>query len=816
MNSSWSEAWARQRAQQRCVAFVRANEVDAAHGASQPKNHYPLSLNIHKRSFVMIFRHRLTALAVASLGTSLALAQTAEPQTMRQITVTGSTIDDRFGDSAREPASVVNLSGRQIEAQHVDNMVQVLKAVPGVTVDYSGGDDLKIKFRGVENQRYMGEKPGVAIVIDGVPVFERTGKVNVNLDNIESIKVIKGGASYLFGEDALSGAVIITTKRGATNKGIVAEADAGAYGYRRELARFGFASDTLSGHVQVSGRSADDYHFQSNYKSEAATGNLRWLVTPRSDLTLGLEQENRFRDKHGTVTGVRQAEEDPTGIQGRDYARHFDVALQRANLTYSNDLSDKTNLLALAYQYTDHTEFWSAPQRFSATGAAVTAPDAYTTLNDYAQTQRGVKTELRTSNGALALMGGAEAKRNSYLNLTSAKLSYRNSPFGATTPEGMVMGDDATTESVQALYGEAKWSPVSDWTITGNARGDRINLDYHAKAVAGTNNLPIDQSKTFHANSYRLGVAWTGLKNSTVYASVSTGFRAPTVDQLYRGSQSPSTSVANNPDLKPEQATSYELGLRKAFSLGTRDAQLEAAVFQIDRKDFILDTNGQYSSANAANVARYENIGGTRSRGFELSVKSSFTEAFTWDMAYTYLNSYFTQYNKFLLALGNPRGTLLGASATCKQTSAAFSWNNCYSFAAYNNTGNQVPRVPPHALNLRSAYKLNTNWRFGAELDYRATAWADEINQEKWPGRTVFNATVDYSRKVNFMGNANLSAFLRLDNAFAQKYYLIARGTNDSQSYATAFKYDGVYNAQDMSITTDPGRVWRAGLALRF
>lgn len=53
------------------------------------------------------------------------------------------------------------------------------------------------------------------IVIDGVPVFERTGKVNIDLDNIESIKVIKGGSLYLFGEDALSGAVIITTKRGA-------------------------------------------------------------------------------------------------------------------------------------------------------------------------------------------------------------------------------------------------------------------------------------------------------------------------------------------------------------------------------------------------------------------------------------------------------------------------------------------------------------------------------------------------------------------------------------------------------------------------
>ena len=97
-----------------------------------------------------------------------------------------------------------------------------------------------------------------------------------------------------------------------------------------------------------------------------------------------------------------------------------------------------------------------------------------------------------------------------------------------------------------------------------------------------------------------------------------------------------------------------------------------------------------------------------------------------------------------------------------------------------------------------------------------ATAWADEINQERWPGRTVANLMIEYSRKVDAMGGARLSAFVRLDNAFQQRYFTIARGTNDSQSYATNFRYDGQYNSEDMSITVDPGRVWRAGIALRF
>ncbi len=754
--------------------------------------------------------HRLACMAWLLAG-SAATAQTAalpSDKPPQRVLVTGSAIDDRFGENAREPSSTTTISGRKLEAEHAENLIQVLKAIPGVTIDNSGGDELKIKFRGVENQRYMGEKPGVAIVIDGVPVFERTGKVNINLDNIQSIRVVKGGASYLFGEDALSGAVVITTKRGTGHGGVALELDRGAYGYRRMLGRVGLESEAFTAHVQASRRESDDYHFQSNYRAQAATGNLRWMLGKGSDLTLGLEREKRFRDKHGTVTGVTQALQDPRGTLGRDFARHFDVDLQRTNLTYANDLTDTSNLLAVIYQYTDHTVFWSSPQRFSATGAAVTATDAYTTLNDYHQRQRGAKLEWRSTLGSLGLLGGLELKRNRYDNLTTAKVGYRNSPSGAVTPEGMVMGDDSTTEAGHAAYAEVKWSPVAQWTGTANLRLDHIALDYDALPVA------LAESKSFSSASTRLGVAWTPQRETSVFANVSTGFRIPTVDQLYRGSQSPTSSVANNPDLKPERAVNLEFGARQLFDLLGQPASVEGAVFQIDRKRFILDTNGQYGNGNSANIGRYENIGGARSRGLELSLHTQPLASVSFDLAYTWLDSFFTQYEKFNLALGNPRGVLVGSSPACPAVNP--NWNNCYKMVSYNNTGRDLPRVPHHTANARVNWQPLAGLRLFAEADYRSTAWADEINQEKWPGRTVANLMLEYSRKVEALGGARLTAFVRVDNAFKQRHFTIARGTNDSQSYATNFRYDGQYNSEDMSITVDPGRVWRAGVALRF
>src|SRR5512134_3692875 len=181
------------------------------------------------------------ALSMVALATSQAVY--ADGNMLQEVTVTSTTIDDRFDSKRGEPSNINNISGKKVDDEHGKNLVEILESIPGVTAEVQSGDSVKIMLRGVEAQRYMGEKPGVAIVIDGVPVQERTGRANIDLDNIESIKVIKGGASYLFGDDGLAGAVIITTKRGAKYKGVTVAADQGAWGYNRQLARAGFAGN---------------------------------------------------------------------------------------------------------------------------------------------------------------------------------------------------------------------------------------------------------------------------------------------------------------------------------------------------------------------------------------------------------------------------------------------------------------------------------------------------------------------------------------------------------------------------------------------
>lgn len=752
------------------------------------------------------FRIRPIA-ALLALPASIACAQEA---VFDQVVVTSTTIDDRFTGKRGEPTSVHEIGGDAVDKQRPENMIELLRSIPGVTADLSSGDEIKIKLRGIENQRYMGEKPGVAIVIDGVPVFERTGKVNIDLDNIESIKVIKSGASYLFGDDALSGAVIITTKRGEKYKGVTVATDIGAWGYQRQLARVGFAGDWGSGHLQATRRAADDYYWQSSYETDNIDGNLRFYLTGTSDLTFGFEKSDRFKDKHGSVKGATQARLDPRGEIGRDFTRMYGVDLQKLNLTYANDLTPNSNLLATLYEYRDQTAYWSSPQRVAANGQSISdsspgAQELYTTLNDYDQVQRGFKAEWRANAGNTGWLGGLDLRRNTYRNNNSAKVDYCTrvdfappytcAPANLVTA-GTVLADNRTDEAVNALYGEFKFIPAPRWTLTLNGRHDNIRLDFSS----GTTNeiaAPFKRNKSFNVASWRTGANYAVDRGLDLFGNLSSSFRAPTADQLYNGSLSPTGGkTLNNENLKPEKALNLEFGLRARTALGGVATDIEAAVFQIDRKDFILATSGQYSTSTAGAPQMYDNIGGVRNRGFELSFRTDRKRTFTFDAAYSYIRAKFTDYDNFGLTLGNP-------------------YIPAPTIVAYNNTGNEVPRVPRHQLNLTFGWQPNDAFRLALEADTRSWSWADEINQEKWAGRTLFNLAAHYDiREAGFMG-AKWSLFARVNNLFDKRYWSAARGTNDASHYLTG-AYDGVYNQEDLSIVAGKPRNWMAGVAATF
>ncbi|MDD4978690.1 MAG: TonB-dependent receptor [Gallionella sp.] len=738
---------------------------------------------------------------------TLAISQSAyaTDDMLQEVQVTSTTIDDRFDSKRGEASNVGNISGQQVDDAHGKNIIDVLEAIPGVTAELQSGDSVKIMLRGVEAQRYMGEKPGVAIVIDGVPVNERNGRVNIDLDNIDSIKVIKGGASYLFGEDALSGAVIITTKRGAKMVGVTASVEKGSFNYNKNLARVGFAQGNWLGHVQTSTAYADDFCDQCNYYRHYLNGKLQYLIDETSDLSFGFEQAARNKDSHGTVTGVTNAAIDPQSFGGgKDYARMYDVNLGKLNLNYNKELGVDSNLMIAVYQYTDHTAYKSNPSGTlrTATGAPLNGTaaasnmalfkDVYANSIDGNQVQQGLKSEWRKGGEVVGLMAGLDLRTDTDRSRTTTLVTYSASgapisvPTAATTAGG-VSADNTTSTNTKGLYGELKWQASTPLTLTLNTRYDEIKAGYLSFLPPAPGKIA-GGDKTFRVWSERLGGNYMLSPKHEVYSNLSTGFRVPTATQLYGSTITPTGAVLSNPNLTPERAFNQEIGLRSKGELLGIELDTDVAIYQIDRKNFILNTGGQYQTTPAlAGIEQYQNIGGVRNRGAEVAIKTDAKQTWSGDIAYTYLNAVFTRNDSYWMAMG-PRGTPLPSKL-------------------YNNTGNIVPRSPKHKINLSSRYRATEAWSFTAEVNAQSGIFADEVNVVWVGGRSVANLATNYEIKSS--GGNKISLFARVDNIFNRFYYTTIRGGSDSNG-------DGVYNANDPSITVNGGRVWTAGLTVKF
>ena len=548
-----------------------------------------------------------------------ALAINATASDLGTIQVESSTIDDKFDTKKFNVSSTATMSGKEVESFHAENIADVLNTIPGVTVRKNEGDSNKIHIRGVATEMYMGERPGVAIVIDGVPVQERGGSVNIDVDNIKSIKVIKGGASYLYGNDALAGAIIITTKRPKNKNEGFATTEQGSHGYQKYLASYNIGKENFAANVQASYKKSDGYWEDSDYWTKSVNGKFQYYIDDSSDVTFGADKTLRYENDTGSLThttydtGVytNQVDDNPKSVGEVGYSTKYDIDLEKYFVTYSNDLTDNSNLMTQLYKYTDTTKNESGA--FPSSGSGPSDDHLY---DAYAKTnQLGLKSEYRLKGKVLAGMLGVDIARNEEDKNTVDRVNttYRFKTYTV----GTVRSDTNSKEAINALYGEMKYKVSKEIVTTVNARYDHMGYDLK-------NNLTSDTyDKKFNEMSYRVGATYELADKQVLFAGVSTGFRVPTLSQLYAGQilTSSRNTYADNSNINTENTINYEIGLRQKTDL----LSYEVSLFQLDRKDVILKDAGNYvTDANTtANPTTYGNWADIQNRGLELSVSSN-------------------------------------------------------------------------------------------------------------------------------------------------------------------------------------------------
>lgn len=90
------------------------------------------------------------------------------------------------------------------------DLSEVLSFTSGTFVSSGSKNEFRLKIRGFSGQR-------IVLLYDGIPIYEPYGNSfdlkTLPAENIESLKVVKGASSVLYGPNALGGVVNIITKR---------------------------------------------------------------------------------------------------------------------------------------------------------------------------------------------------------------------------------------------------------------------------------------------------------------------------------------------------------------------------------------------------------------------------------------------------------------------------------------------------------------------------------------------------------------------------------------------------------------------------
>ena len=109
--------------------------------------------------------------------------------------------------------SAIIISRQEIERSKAQTVTDLLSEVPGIFIKSYGaaGAQQSISIRGSESNQVM-------ILVDGVAVTDaQSGTAQVTatpLQTVERIEILKGGASAVFGSNALAGVINIVTRRG--------------------------------------------------------------------------------------------------------------------------------------------------------------------------------------------------------------------------------------------------------------------------------------------------------------------------------------------------------------------------------------------------------------------------------------------------------------------------------------------------------------------------------------------------------------------------------------------------------------------------
>jgi vitamin B12 transporter len=453
-------------------------------------------------------------------------------QTNAQDSIKTKQLDDVVVTATKYPVKlsetgkvVTIVSHEQIERSGGKSLSQILNEQTGIIVNGANsnpGKDKSVFLRGASNDYTL-------ILLDGIPINDPSGSggaVDLRLfpvEQIDHIEILKGSQSTLYGSDAIAGVInIISRKPG--NKAIGFNGGAGYGSY-----------NTFNGNAGVNGHtSIVDYNINYSYTN---------------------------------TDGISEAV-DTTGKAGFDkdgYKRHS----FQSNLTFH---AGKNLKISPYYRYSFYNGDFDAD-------AFTDGKNSFTSLLN----NTGAIATFTLPKGTITANYGYSFSKRKYVS------DFGTSFFRGQFNSGELYWLNELTHNVKFLAGvNYQTYRLLDTSLIKKNPQTSIVSPYLSLYLHGFEGFNVELGGRYNHHSefgdrltYNLSTSYLINSQTKLFASLSSGFKAPTITDLFGP-----TFYGSNPDLKPESSINVEGGIQLAAL--DKKVQVTATGFYRDIKNLIV------------------------------------------------------------------------------------------------------------------------------------------------------------------------------------------------------------------------------------
>ncbi len=653
--------------------------------------------------FCKLIKTALTLGAGILVTTSVHGEERGQATELEEVSVSATRVDKSIEDI---PAAVgvVDADAIQFGTQQL-GLDESLVKMPGIFMQnrHNFAQDLRISIRGFGARSSFGIR-GIKIMVDGIPETLPDGQGSVDsidLGSSQRIEVIRGPVSSLYG-NASGGAILIHSEDAPKTPFISLRPSFGEDGFQKHQIKFGGRSGKLGALVNLSDLNYDGYRDHSKTEARQVNSKFSYDFNDDSDLIMVLNHtDSPTADDPGGLT-EDQVNNDPTQARQRnvDFDGGESVEQTRIGFVYKNKIGTAGSLMLRNYYLWRDFE-----NKLPFVGGGSVAFDRFFVGGGVQYTHTG---QIGSFGNRFMIgfdLDQQDDDRERFDNnqgVLGAKTLDQNEKVVSI---GVFLQDEiALTERLELTLG---------------GRFDRIKFDVSDDFLADGDD---SGKRTLKEFSPSLGIRFGLTDRTNLYANISTSFETPTTTEFANP-----TGGGFNPDLDPQTATNYEIGIKGLIGARSR---YELALFQIDVDDELV----AFEIPTQPGRDFFNNAGKSERKGFEMLLATEPVDGLKASLAYTY--SDFT-FEKFIDVNANDFG------------------------------GKSIPGIPEHLVHADLSYAHSSGLFANFDVLYSDKVFTNNANSASSDSYVVSNLKLGYTR---FFNNWEFSPFIGVNNLAGEHY----------------------------------------------